>query len=96
MCGHSRSIGSFTFMIMSAVAPHGRGVGRDRRADGRVVLVAESRCPSPAPVSMSTEWPAATSASAPAGTSAMRFSFVLISFGTPIFMGSCSSSVSGR
>src|SRR4030081_1508527 len=36
---------------------------------------------------MSTEGPAAISVSAPAGTRAMRFSFVLISFGTPIFMG---------
>src|SRR5262245_59797698 len=37
---------------------------------------------------MSTECPAPTRASAPAGTSAIRFSFVLISFGTPIFMDS--------
>jgi hypothetical protein len=35
---------------------------------------------------MRTLCPAPTSDSAPAGTSAIRFSFVLISFGTPIFI----------
>src|SRR4051812_10338007 len=35
---------------------------------------------------MSTEWPLLINDSAPAGTSAMRFSLVLISFGTPIFI----------
>ena len=43
--------------------------------------------PRPPPRSMNTVCPAVTSASAPAGTRAMRFSFVLISLGTPISMG---------
>jgi len=36
---------------------------------------------------MTTVCPAPVSASAPAGTSAIRFSLVLISLGTPISMG---------
>src|SRR5687768_9637202 len=42
--------------------------------------------PTPAPSSTNTWCPAATSASVPAGTSATRFSLVLISLGTPISM----------
>src|ERR1700694_474334 len=42
--------------------------------------------PSPAPFSIITVWPPEISDSAPAGTSATRFSFVFISFGTPIFI----------
>ena len=45
-----------------------------------------TRCRGRRPSRSSTECPAPTSVSAPAGTRAMRFSLVLISFGTPIFM----------
>src|SRR5687768_10839085 len=85
MCGHSRSMGSFTFMIMSADF-------HTDAASGRIVAPACSYSasgkplPSPAPVSMRTLCPASASTRAPAGTRATRFSFVLISFGTPICM----------
>src|SRR5262245_18793031 len=42
--------------------------------------------PSPAPISTSTERPARTSASTPAGTIATRYSSALISRGIPIFI----------
>src|SRR5271166_6674289 len=43
--------------------------------------------PLPAPVSTSTWWPARTNSRTPAGTNPTRYSWILISFGTPIFIG---------
>src|SRR5678816_3236303 len=85
MCCHSRSIGSFTFMIISLSRQTAAASGAIL-APTAVNTSSEKPLPNPAPVSTRTECPAAISASAPAGTSAIRFSFVLISFGTPIFI----------
>src|SRR5690348_4773085 len=83
--GHSGAIGSLTFMMMSA-AFHTASASGAMRAPAFTYRSSQKPLPSPAPFSMCTVWPAATSASAPAGTSATRFSLVLISFGTPMFM----------
>src|SRR5690242_15417685 len=85
MRGHSTLIGSFTLRIMSASF-------HVASASGAIVPPAFTYSssgkplPSPAPFSIRTVCPSATNASQPAGTSATRFSFVLISFGTPIRM----------
>src|SRR5215218_5148192 len=85
MRGYSIAMGSFTFMIISARAHTSSAVSS-------TVAPATSYCssvkplPSPAPRSMKSWWPFWTSASAPAGTRATRFSLVLISRGTPISM----------
>src|ERR1035438_10866639 len=42
--------------------------------------------PLPAPVSTSTWWPARANSRTPAGTNPTRYSWILISFGTPIFI----------
>src|SRR5215218_2511602 len=84
MRGYSTAIGSFTFMIISARA-HTSSTGRSC-APTDEYCSSSKPLPSPPPCSTSTVWPACTSASAPAGTSAMRFSLVLISFGTPMII----------
>src|SRR5262245_56447340 len=94
MRGHSTLIGSFTFMIIS-LSRHTVSASGAIVAPTATKSSSANPLPRPAPVSMSTEWPAPTKVSAPAGTRAMRFSFVLISFGTPIFMGSARSGVAG-
>src|SRR3954447_11385420 len=43
--------------------------------------------PEPAPCCTSTSWPRSTSSRTPAGVNATRYSSVLISVGTPTFMG---------
>src|SRR3954454_3684004 len=49
--------------------------------------------PSPAPPWMRTSWPRSASSRTPDGVSATRYSSVLISVGTPTFMGVLSSLV---
>ena len=78
-------MGSFTFMIISA-SRHTVPASGAIWAPTAVYASSGNPLPTPPFVSIITEWPAATNASAPAGTRAIRFSFVLISFGTPIFM----------
>jgi hypothetical protein len=85
MRGHSTAIGSFTLMIMSAPFHVASAFGAIF-APTAVYCSSVNELPMPAPVSTITSCPAATSASAPAGTSETRFSFVLISFGIPIFI----------
>src|SRR5688572_10470560 len=85
MCGHSAAIGSFTFMIMSASFHTAAALGA-MVAPTAAYSSSGKPLPSPAPCSTVTLCPAAIIASAPAGTSATRFSLTLISFGTPIFM----------
>src|SRR5688572_24401646 len=85
MCGHSCAIGSFTFMIMSARFQTSAAVSTIC-APKLVYRLSSKPLPAPAFFSTSTVCPALTSASAPPGTSAMRFSFVLISLGTPMIM----------
>src|ERR1043166_4570994 len=85
MFGHSRSIGSFTFMIIS-LSRHVVAASGAILAPTAVNASSGNPLPRPAPVSINTECPAPTSDSAPAGTRAMRFSLVLISLGTPIFI----------
>src|SRR3954471_9750296 len=85
MRGHSGLIGSFTFMIMSA-SRQTASASAPIFAPTDVYAESGNPLPSPAPFSIMTLCPAPTSASAPAGTSATRFSLVLISFGTPIFI----------
>jgi len=87
MHGHSGSIGSFTLTIISAFAQTSAAL------DARVAPAARYASspkpePSPAPCSTSTVCPSPTSDSTPAGTSATRFSAVLISLGTPTIMHS--------
>ena len=83
MRGHSTAMGSFTLMIMSASFQTSSAVLRIL-APTATYCSSLKLLPSPAPFSMNTVWPADTSASAPAGTSETRFSFVLISFGMPM------------
>ncbi len=85
MRGHSTSIGSFTFMIISARCHTSSAVARIC-APAATYVSSANPLPMPAPCSSSTVCPWLTSASAPAGASATRFSFVLISFGTPMSM----------
>src|SRR6185312_10888329 len=82
---HSTSIGSFTFIIMSACFQTESASGAID-APAFTYRSSAKPLPSPADFSTSTVWPLATRDSAPAGTSATRFSFVLISFGTPMSM----------
>ena len=86
MRGHSTAIGSFTFMIISACCPHLVGAWAGSWRPTAVYASSGKPLPSPPPCSTNTVCPAPTSASAPAGTRAMRFSLVLISFGTPMIM----------
>src|SRR5687767_9101734 len=55
-------------------------------APKRVYVSSSNPLPAPAFFSISTVCPACFNASAPPGTSATRFSLVLISFGTPMIM----------
>src|SRR5215207_2586487 len=71
-------------MIISARA-HTSSTGRSC-APTAAYCSSSKPLPRPPPCSTSTVWPACTSASAPAGTRAMRFSLVLISFGTPMII----------
>src|SRR5204862_8250851 len=80
--GHSGSIGSFTFRIISAFAHTASAEGTICAPTARYASSLNPE-PSPAPCSTSTVWLSLASDSAPAGTSATRFSAVLISFGTP-------------
>jgi hypothetical protein len=83
--GHSTLMGSFTLMIISAAAHTSSAVGRI--CAPTAVYCASSKPAAEAGALLHIHlWPAATSASAPAGTRAMRFSLVLISFGMPIFI----------
>src|SRR3989338_145393 len=85
MRGHSGSIGSFTFTIRSALAQTVAASGAICAPAARY-SASPKPLPCPAPVSTMTAWPSAASVAAPEGTSATRFSLVLISFGMPIFM----------
>src|SRR5512135_2506332 len=79
---HSGSIGSFTLRIISALAHTSSTEPAMVAPTARYASSAKPE-PNPAPCSTSTVCPSPTSASAPAGTSATRYSAVLISFGTP-------------
>src|SRR6266550_4517037 len=85
MHGHSGSIGSFTLTTISALAHTSAAFGTSVPPAARYASSANPD-PSPAPCSTSTLCPSPTSDSTPAGTSATRFSAVLISFGTPTIM----------
>jgi hypothetical protein len=86
MRGYSTAMGSLTFMIISARRQTSSTSSRIC-APTAVYWSSVKPLPSPALFSTNTVWPALTRASAPAGTRAMRFSLVLISFGTPISIG---------
>src|SRR5438034_902500 len=85
MHGHSGSIGSFTLTSISALAHTSAAFGTSVPPAARYASSANPE-PSPAPCSTSTVCPSPTSDSTPAGTSATRFSAVLISLGTPTIM----------
>src|SRR6266576_2148071 len=85
MQGHSGSIGSFTLTTISAL-DHASPARGTSVAPAARYASSEKPDPSPAPCSTSTVWPSPTSDSTPAGTSATRFSAVLISLGTPTIM----------
>src|SRR6266480_5533738 len=85
MQGHSGSIGSFTLTIISAL-DHASPARGTSVAPAARYASSEKPDPSPAPCSTSTVWPSPTNDSTPAGTSATRFSAVLISLGTPMIM----------
>src|SRR5688500_3010454 len=85
MRGYSRAIGSLTFMSISAFAQTSAAVGT-MRAPNASYCASSNPLPSPAVCSISTVCPLLTRASAPPGVSATRFSFVLISLGTPTIM----------
>src|SRR5438477_13180477 len=85
MHGHSGSIGSFTFTTISALAHTSAALATSVAPTARYVSSANPE-PIPAPCSTSTECPSPTNDSTPAGTSATRFSAVLISLGTPMIM----------
>src|SRR5712692_5410945 len=85
MHGHSRSMGSFTLTTISALAHTSAALGTTVAPAARYASSANPE-PIPAPCSTSTLWPSPTSDSTPAGTSATRFSSVLISLGTPTIM----------
>ena len=89
---YSTSMGSLTFMIISARA-HTSSTSC-RVAPTASYCSSVKPLPRPPPRSTITWWPDCTSASAPAGTRAMRFSLVFISFGTPISIV-CTRSGSG-
>ncbi len=83
----STACGSLTLTTMSASA-------NTAWASGRIFAPCETYSaspiadPSPAPAWTTTSWPCSTSSRTPAGVSATRYSSVLISVGTPTFMGS--------
>src|SRR5712692_40949 len=83
--GHSDSTGSFTLRIISALAHRSDALGT-MVAPARSKASSPNPLPTPAARSTRTLCPSATSVSAPAGTSATRFSFALISFGTPMII----------
>src|SRR5256885_16444799 len=85
MHGHSGSIGSFTLTTISALAHTSAALGTSVPPATRYASSANPE-PRPAPCSTSTLCPSPTSDSTPAGTSATRFSAVLISLGTPTIM----------
>src|SRR2546425_8040481 len=87
----SGSIASFPLTPISALAPTPAGWGPSAAPAARYASSATPE-PIPAPCSTSTLWPSPTSDSTPAGTSATRFSAVLISLGTPTIIASPSSS----
>src|SRR6266566_1321282 len=87
MHGHWGSIGSFNLPTISALAHTSAAFGTSVPPAARYASSANPD-PSPAPCSTSTLCPSPTSDSTPAGTSATRFSAVLISFGTPTIMSS--------
>src|SRR5207247_6876916 len=87
MHGHSGSIGSFTLTSISALAHTSAAFGTSVPPAARYASSGNPD-PSPAPCSTSTVCPSPTSDSTPAGTSATRFSAVLISLGTPTIMRS--------
>ena len=72
---------------MSARSNTSRGTSPRWRAPDARNCASSTPMPLPAPVSMSTSWPAATSSRTPAGTSPTRYSWTLISRGTPTRMG---------
>src|SRR5512134_3963978 len=92
--GHSTAIGSFTLKIISALAHTSSAVGRIV-APAATYAESGNPLPSPAPCSTCTVCPCPTSDSTPAGTSATRFSLVLISFGTPMIIVQTPVRVSG-
>src|SRR5256884_7015199 len=85
MHGHSGSIGSLTFTTISARPHTSAALGTSVPPAARYSSSANPE-PSPAPCSTRTVCPSPTSDSTPAGTSATRFSAVLISLGTPTIM----------
>src|SRR5690242_15273314 len=85
MHGHSDSIGSLTLTTISALAHTSAAVGTSVAPTARYASSGKPD-PAPAPSSTSTVCPSPRSDSAPAGTSATRFSAVLISLGTPTIM----------
>src|SRR3954468_3711987 len=81
---YSGAIGSLTLSSMSACSQTSSTPAI--RAPTAVYWSSWNALPSPAPVSTSTSWPRRTSSRAPAGVSATRYSSVLISRTTPIFI----------
>src|SRR2546423_1167364 len=81
---YSDEIGSFTLSRSSDFAQ--TSSTEPMRAPTFSYAVSGNELPSPAPVSTSTSWPRWASSRAPAGVRATRYSSVLISLATPIFI----------
>ena len=85
MRSYSAAIGSLTFMIMSPVCQTSSAVA-SILAPAFTYSSFEIDEPIPASCSIKTSWPWRTISITPAGVIATRYSWFLISRGTPIFM----------